>query len=342
MQTTPMLCSEAKITIMPPVNDNNMSADDLAEMMRKTFGSIPTMERVREMVQDEIIDFNCMNRIELKNGDVTSELPEAPRHYLFKGILEAVHAGIPVALIGPAGSGKSTCCEQVATALGKKFYLQNGVSGTHELTGYMDAHGKYNSTPFRAAFEKGGTILVDEADTSDPSAFKWANTALANGIAMFPDQEEPVKRHPDFRIIIAANTYGTGADRVYVGANQLDASTLDRFAFFDFGYDEKLERLLTNNGIWCDRVQDIRRGVEKEQARIVVSPRATINGAKLLGAGWDMKTVEQSVIWKGIDLELRGRIEKHCKTTTMSSAARLLSKAERKQAIWNANKKKAA
>lgn len=327
----------------PPSNDN-MQADLLADMMKNTFSSIPTMERVRELVQEEIIEFNCTNRIELKIGDVIKTLPDAPRHYLFKPILESVSCGIPSALIGPAGSGKSTLAEQIGQALDKNFYLQNGVTGTHELTGYLDAYGKYHSTPFRAAFEGGGLLLVDEVDTSDPGAFKWINTALANGMAMFPDQEVPVKRHADFRIIIAANTYGTGADRVYVGANQLDASTLDRFVFFDFGYDEKLERLLTNNPDWCNRVQDIRRGVEKEQARIVVSPRATLNGAKLLGAGWEMKDVEKAVIWKGIDLELKGRIEKHCTTSSQSTANKIMSKAERKLQIrvQNAGSKKAA
>lgn len=326
---------------MPPPMNDNMQVDQLATLMQNTFSSIPTMERVREMVQDEIIEFNCMNRIELKSGDIVKELPEAPRHNLFKPILESVNCGIPSALIGPAGSGKSTLAEQISQALDKKFYLQNGVTGTHELTGYLDAYGKYHGTPFRTAFESGGLLLVDEVDTSDPGAFKWINTALANGLAMFPDLDTPVKRHPSFCIIIAANTYGTGADRVYVGANQLDASTLDRFVFFDFGYDEKLERLLTNNPDWCNRVQDIRRGVEKEQARIVVSPRATLNGAKLLGAGWEMKDVEKAVIWKGIDPELRTRIEKHCTTSCHSTAQKILSKSDRKKHIKFQNQKAA-
>jgi len=184
------------------------------------------------------------------------------------------------------------------------------VTGAHELTGYLDAHGKYHTTPFRTAFEYGGLLLVDEVDTSDAGALKWINTALANGHAMFPDNPDPVKRHKDFTIMIAANTYGSGADRMYVGANQLDASTLDRFVFFDFGYDEKLEKLVCGNLKWADRVQKLRRAANDEKARIVISPRASIHGAKLLAAGWDQKVVEGRVIWKGIDGELRQRIEK--------------------------------
>jgi len=40
----------------------------------------------------------------------------------------------------------------------------------------------------------------------------------------------------------------------------------------------------------------------------VISPRASINGAKLLHAGWKQDLVEERVIWKGIDPELKTRI----------------------------------
>lgn len=269
--------------------------------------SIP---EINDLIETKILEFNVLNHIELKKGTETIILPDKPRHFLFPEILEAVNVGLPMALIGPAGAGKSTAAEQIAEALALKYYLQNGVTGTHELTGYMDAYGKYHSTSFRMAFEGGGLILVDEADTSDAGAFKWINTGIANGYAMFPDLPDPVKRHPDFRIMIGANTYGTGADRQYVGANQLDASTLDRFVFIDFGYDEKLEKILSGNIKWSERVQKLRKAAKEEKARIVISPRASINGAKLLSIGWKEAKVEQSVIWKGIDEELKLRILK--------------------------------
>ena len=89
------------------------------------------------------------------------------------------------------------------------------------------------------------------------------NSALANGFAAFPDQAEPVKAHVDFIPVVAANTYGRGADRLYIGANQLDASTLDRFAVLSWDYDETLERSLAGDAVlW--------KGLDAEQrARIV-------------------------------------------------------------------------
>lgn len=275
--------------------------------LRKALNA-PSLEETKRLIQEEIIKMNMLNKIELKVAEVTKTLDDEPRHFLFPEILVTVNANIPTALIGPAGSGKSTVVEQVAKALDFKFYLQNAVTGTHELSGYLDAHGKYNTTTFRTAFENGGVFFIDEVDTSDPGALKWLNSALANGHAMFPDKPDPVNRHGKFRAIIAANTFGTGADRMYVGANQLDASTLDRFVFFEFGYDEKLETGLAGNIDWVKRVQEIRAAALVEKARIVVSPRASINGAKLLAAGWKQEVVEERVIWKGIDPELKKRI----------------------------------
>ena len=288
----------------------NQAAQNSMNFLRKAIDA-PSIDEVKNLIQKELLEFNLLNKIELKKDDTTIKLEDTPRHFLFPEVLTAVNANIPVALIGPAGSGKSTICEQIAKALELKYYLQNSVSGAHELAGYMDAHGKYNTTAFRDAFQNGGLILVDEVDTSDAGALKWINTALANGYAMFPDQADPIWRNKDFRIVIAANTFGNGADRIYVGANQLDASTLDRFVFFDFRYDEKLELAVSGNIDWALRVQSIRKAALKEKARMVISPRASIYGAKLLASGWDQKTVEDRVIWKGLDNDLKDRILQH-------------------------------
>lgn len=302
---------EANRAELLAANDNQVPAPENGALsfLRKSI-DVPTIAEVKDLIHNEMMEYNVLTNIELKVGDEVKILDEEPRHFLFPEILTTVNAGIPSALIGPAGSGKSTVCEQIAKALNLKYYLQNSVSGDHQLSGYKDAHGNYQTTSFRTAFENGGLLLVDEVDTSDAGALKWMNTALANGHAMFPDKAEPVQCHKDFRIIIAANTFGNGADRMYVGANQLDASTLDRFVFFDFSYDEKLEMILSGNKNWATRVQRLRAAALKEKARIVISPRATINGAKLLSAGWRQDIVEQRLIWKGIDDELKKRIQK--------------------------------
>jgi hypothetical protein len=40
----------------------------------------------------------------------------------------------------------------------------------------------------------------------------------------------------------------------------------------------------------------------------VVSPRATINGSKLLAAGWSWADTEEAVIWKGLDADTKTKV----------------------------------
>jgi hypothetical protein len=44
------------------------------------------------------------------------------------------------------------------------------------------------------------------------------------------------------------------------------------------------------------------------KVRHVVSPRATINGSKLLAAGWSWAQVEEAVIWTGLDSETKTKV----------------------------------
>lgn len=241
------------------------------------------------------------------------DMPKAPRHPLFDALLTLIICGrepqgLPVMLVGPAGSGKTTACKHAAEALGLPFFVNGALTGAHELMGYKDAAGAYHSTPFRAAFEGGGVYLMDEMDRSDPAAVLSLNSALANGFAAFPDRAEPVKAHADFIPVVAANTYGRGADRLYIGANQLDASTLDRFAVLSWDYDEALERALAGDDAWTAYVQAARAAASDLKIRHVISPRATMGGAVMRRGGIPFDMVADSALWKGLDREQRERI----------------------------------
>jgi hypothetical protein len=184
---------------------------------------------------------------------------------------------------------------------------------------------------FRKAFEHGGLFLFGETDGSMPGALLAFNTALANDWMDFPDGV--VRKHPNFRVVADANTFGTGADRLYVGRNQLDAASLDRYAVIEWTYDEALEAAMIGlpapkgspapatilpreeaeiQGLtvrWFDRVRKVRGAVMDLKVRHVVSPRATVNGIKLLAAGWDWHNVEEAVIWKGLDADTKNKVQ---------------------------------
>lgn len=231
----------------------------------------------------------------------------ARAHKKLATVLTMVAAGASPFLVGPAGSGKTTLAEQIATALGRKFYMAARVTSEYKLVGFIDAQGRIVRTQFREAYEHGGIFLFDEVDASDPDALTAFNAALANGLGDFPDDMVP--RHKDFSAIAAGNTFGRGADRQYVGRNQLDAATLDRFQTVEIDYDEALEPLLAGNDEWTRYVQSVRHAIEQEKVRHIVSPRASISGARLLAAGMERSEVIDCCIWKGLDAAQRTRVE---------------------------------
>jgi hypothetical protein len=96
-----------------------------------------------------------------------------------------------------------------------------------------------------------------------------------------------------------------------VGRCQLDAATLDRFTFLQWDYDQELEREIAGNDAWTDRIFSLRAAAARLGSRLIISPRATFEGARLLAAGMPREKVEMLKVWKGIAPEERQKIEAH-------------------------------
>lgn len=263
-------------------------ADKAAELAQKAVALAEAKAAASAIVTVEI----------KREGKAVAKVEGAHRE--FSTLLHILAAGCHAFLAGPAGSGKTTAARECAKALGLPFFFTGAVANEFKLTGFRDAQGNYAKTPFRLWCEQGGIFLWDEIDASDARALLSFNAALANGVCEFPDGEI-VTLHPTCRAVAAANTFGGGADRVYVGRNQLDAASLDRFAFLAWDYDEALETRIAGNADWTRHVQTVRKAVETLKLRAVVSPRASIMGAKLLAQGVRRNVVETLTIWKGMD-----------------------------------------
>ena len=208
------------------------------------------------------------------------------KHAKFKELLTVVGQRIPVMLVGSAGTGKTFGAKQVSDALGIPFYAISVGAQTSktDLLGYMNANGNYVSTAFRDAWEKGGVYVMDEIDAGNSNVTITLNSALSSDFCAFPDGM--VQRHKDFMFIATANTFGHGASRQYVGRNQLDAATLDRFVTIEWDLDEKLEEKLvhpyTFGKEWLKVVKRMRKYSEDCGIRILITPRASIHGSKML------------------------------------------------------------
>lgn len=228
-----------------------------------------------------------------------------------------------IMFVGEAGSGKTHLANSLAEALNLKFYpMSVGLQTTKsDLLGFINAHGQYVTSPVREAFEKGGILLLDEFDSAHAGVVTIINSLLANGHCSFPDKI--VEKHESFICIVACNTYGHGANIDYVGRNRLDGATLDRFIVVDVGYDKKLEKALTNNNEWLDIVEKIRKNVEKQGIKMIISPRASMNGADLLEAGFKMQDVVDMCILKGADKDTRKKCLQDIVFPTKSSSSKV-------------------
>lgn len=246
-------------------------------------------------------------RLEVTRPDAPAPVSLGLVHKQTPLVLAALTAGVNVYLYGPAGSGKTTLAEKVAQAFGLQAYYAAKVESEYQLLGFKDAKGDTVRTQFRDAYENGGVFLFDELDGSAPSAVVALNMALANGVCPFPDGM--VKRHEKFVCIAAGNTKLTGATRQYAGRNQLDAASIDRFAFIEFGYDDDLELALAADQSWAKYVQRVRAVVAERGLSHLVTPRATYDGCKLLAQGIDRTTVAGLVIYKGLDADTVRQIE---------------------------------
>lgn len=203
-------------------------------------------------------------------------------HEKFEDVLGIVSAGFGAYLVGPAGSGKNVLCKQVADALGLKFYFTNAVTQEYKLTGFTDAMGNYQPTQFYKAFTEGGLFMLDEIDASIPEVLNILNAALANGYFDFPAPIGFKEAHKDFHVIAAGNTSGRGADYQYVGRNQLDGASLDRFKYVDVDYCVEVENNIAGDIKLANFCREFRAASKRVGVNIIVSYRAIEGLAKLI------------------------------------------------------------
>lgn len=260
-----------------PLRDHQDAFDAVAQRLRDDIEAL--RQREPPAVRLEIA----------KGGEVRTV--EGTHHPKFATLMRALSArqgdgyAPNIWISGPAGSGKTHAAKTAAKALGVAFHYNGALSMPHELLGFIDAAGRYHRTPFREAYEHGGVYLFDEVDGSDNSALLALNAALANGTATFPDGQ--YARNANCYVVATANTWGLGATAEYIGRSKIDAAFLSRFPVrIGWDYDEALERAISGNVTFADRVQGARRAARKAGLKVLIDPRASIAGAALVASGF--------------------------------------------------------
>lgn len=228
-------------------------------------------QKVRDFIREE---YGTIERKIVTVVDGKKVPMDGVQHEKFERVIKYVANNKPVFLTGPAGTGKNVLCKQIAQALGLKFYFTNAVTQEYQLKGFTDAMGNYQETQFYKAFKNGGLFMLDEMDASIPEVLIHLNAAIANRYFDFPAPIGYVEAHPDFRVIAAGNTFGTGASYEYVGRNQLDAASLNRFAVVKVDYSETIENNVAGGDIkLADFCRAFRKAAKDAGQQIVVSYR---------------------------------------------------------------------
>ncbi len=248
-------------------------ADQLAQLLAALTPQQPqlTAEDIAEIVNEELTK-KAPPVVRIKLADMPEHEVANP-HPELKNVLTWLANGENVWLAGPAGSGKTTMARQAAEALGRPFGMTGAIMTKHELIGFKDAHGNYHSTPLREAYEHGHLFLFDEIDGCDPRAVVAFNALLDGGESYaFPDGI--VKRHPNFIAIGAANTFGHGASRQYVGRFQMDAASLDRFVQIPIDYSPEIDLAAAGgNQLIVDEARRLRDLAATNNVNVIISPR---------------------------------------------------------------------
>jgi MoxR-like ATPase len=272
---------------------------ETAELAKKAAAETKSQSRVVE--------------VQLKNGVKTVKKTAGIFHKEFEKMIKLAKSRENIFIYGPSGCGKTYVSEQLAQVLDLPFGFGSCTAGMTEgqitarlmpsvpdekiLLKHYNSFLKQKIEPTAAAtlaaamisgfsslvaqyadkFENGGVWLWDEFDGMDPNISLLMNASLSNGMLAMPNRPENpyARRHKDFVCIAAANTVGTGGDRMYSGRNKLDLALLERFAigkiFMD--YDPVVESTLCPDEELRTRLLRYRRGINAHRLERAMTSR---------------------------------------------------------------------
>lgn len=153
----------------------------------------------------------------------------------------------PVFIAGPSGLGKTYLVEQVCANIKRELIRVNFSVETDQtdLIGgptLIDGNISFQEGPVLNCLRNGYVLLLDEIDRCNA-----ANILILNGILegrgfYNPKTGEYIKAHPNFTVIVTANSKGFGDETGKYLSQILDSAFLERF-YITFEQDFPLEKI---------------------------------------------------------------------------------------------------
>lgn len=234
-----------------------------------------------------------------------------------------------MALVGPAGNGKSTTALATLMAAGWARDQITVIDGHSEIT-IRDLLGDYTLTTdeegnaterweygvLSRALLDGKAVIIDEFDAIPAYITVALNRlflplgqqalALKNGEVVEPNRYLP--------IFLTMNTFGSGRDRMYIGRDGLDAATKDRIVIIDTDYQNEVEILRSMGARKRDAekavkwAHTVRQAVGEENARVVLSPRGLIRICDTIKSGYSFETAKKWCFYDALDYKTRSAL----------------------------------
>lgn len=183
-----------------------------------------------------------------------NEVANQPKWY--GTVASVLDMGLPVMLVGAAGTGKTRFAKWYAERVGKQLQMVVGsgdMAGRELWVARRDASNGNTSNvlgPAAKAAAEGDVLLLDEIDGFDSNALLPMNAVLNGEREVSVPVLGKVKVSDELRIIGAANTNGRNKDRTYNARNRLDGAFLNRFAVVvKTVYEPAVDRKVAEEGL---------------------------------------------------------------------------------------------
>ena len=299
--------SQPNVQNLPAVQQGRPITD--LELVKQVNELQKEVEQQRHVVLDfkkRLEEAEAVRKVEvtITHPDKTKMVMKEKLHCIFHEVLFHIKVGDSVMLVGPKGCGKTLLAEQLAKAMKLKFGMLSLSGGVTEgkLFGRVTPNvnkgtQEYQRPPFVEAYEEGGLFLLDEVDAADPNVLLSINGAMAGKNMPVERPKAPLaKRHKDFVCIAAANTWGNGGSRQYVGRNQQDSAFTERFVAIGMDYDHELEKQLCpgdEGQLLVKRWQTYRINLYNAKLEKTISTRLICRAYNWLLAGKDQSFCDE-------------------------------------------------